>query len=54
LENLPFPAALCNVPRYTSIHHETMTGTGYPRKLPSADLSIPEGIMVVADIFKAL
>ena len=54
LENLPFPEELSNVPRYASTHHETMIGTGYPRKLSSEDLSIPERIMVVADIFEAL
>ena len=54
LENLPFPEELRNVPRYASTHHETMIGTGYPRKLSADDLSIPERIMVVADIFEAL
>jgi HD-GYP domain-containing protein (c-di-GMP phosphodiesterase class II)/ABC-type amino acid transport substrate-binding protein len=54
LENLPFPDELSKVPRYASTHHETMIGTGYPRKLSAEDLSIPERIMVVADIFEAL
>lgn len=54
LESLPLPPELANVPRYASTHHETMEGTGYPRKLSAKDLSIPERIMVVADIFEAL
>lgn len=54
LENLPFPPELANVPRYASTHHETLKGTGYPRKLSAQDLSIPERILVVADIFEAL
>ncbi len=54
LESLPFPPELKNVPRYASTHHETMKGTGYPRKLPGAQLSIPERILAVADIFEAL
>ena len=54
LEKLPFPASLKKVPRYASTHHETLKGTGYPRKLMAADLSIPERIMVLADIFEAL
>ncbi|MGS0693810.1 HD domain-containing phosphohydrolase [Shewanella sp. 0m-4] len=54
LENLPFPPELARVPRYASTHHETLKGTGYPRKLSAADLSIPERILVVADIFEAL
>ncbi|WP_076416037.1 HD domain-containing phosphohydrolase [Shewanella sp. UCD-KL12] len=54
LENLPFPPELAKVPRYASTHHETLKGTGYPRKLSADDLSIPERILVVADIFEAL
>ena len=54
LESLPFPAELENVPRYASTHHETMKGSGYPRKLPGEALSIPERILAIADIFEAL
>ncbi|WP_428636585.1 HD domain-containing phosphohydrolase [Shewanella sp.] len=54
LENLPFPPELARVPRYASTHHETLIGTGYPRKLSGDDLSIPERILVLADIFEAL
>jgi len=54
LESLPFPPELSKVSRYATTHHETMRGTGYPRKLSAADLSMPERIMVVADIFEAL
>jgi len=54
LESLPFPEELKHVPRYASTHHETMRGSGYPRKLPGDQLSIPERILAVADIFEAL
>ena len=54
LDSLPFPEELANVPRYASTHHETLKGTGYPRKLTADDLSIPERILVLADIFEAL
>ena len=54
LESLPFPKELKNVPRYASTHHETMRGSGYPRKLPGEQLSIPERILAVADVFEAL
>ncbi len=54
LENLPFPEELKRVPRYASTHHETMKGTGYPRQLAAEDLSIPERVMVLADIYEAL
>ncbi len=54
LESLPFPPELSKVPRYATTHHETLTGTGYPRGLSAPDLSMPERIMVVADVFEAL
>lgn len=54
LEELPFPPELSKVPRYASTHHETLKGTGYPRKLNADDLSIPERILVIADVFEAL
>ncbi|NVK19004.1 MAG: GAF domain-containing protein [Methylocystaceae bacterium] len=54
LEQLPLPDHLKRVPEYAGTHHETMIGTGYPRKLSAADLSIPSRIMAIADIFEAL
>ncbi|GAB3112071.1 hypothetical protein GCM10027217_40790 [Pseudomaricurvus hydrocarbonicus] len=54
LDKLPFPPELARVPRYASTHHETMNGTGYPRQLTGDQLSVPERIMVLADIFEAL
>lgn len=54
LENLPFPEELKRVPRYASTHHESMKGTGYPRGLSGEELSIPERVMVLADIYEAL
>lgn len=54
LEELPFPENLAKVPEYAGAHHETLIGTGYPRKLKKEDMSIPARIMAVADIFEAL
>ena len=54
LESLPFPEELKNVPRYASTHHETLKGTGYPRRLPGNQLSIPERLLAIADVFEAL
>lgn len=54
LDALPFPDELARVPQYASTHHETLKGTGYPRRLTGDQLSIPERIMVLADIFEAL
>ena len=54
LENMPFPKNLKRVPEYAGTHHETLVGSGYPRKLTQDDLSIPARIMAIADIFEAL
>ena len=54
LENIPFTKNLKNVPEYAGSHHETMIGTGYPRKLVKDEISIPARIMAIADIFEAL
>lgn len=54
LERMPFPQSLQRVPEYAGTHHETLKGTGYPRKLGAAQLSVPARIMAIADIFEAL
>jgi len=54
LELIPFPEGMTRVPEYAGTHHETLTGTGYPRKLDADDLSIPARIMAIADIFEAV
>ena len=54
LEALPFPENMKEIPKIAGEHHETMDGTGYPRCLTKAELSIPSRIMAIADIFEAL
>ncbi|MBF0189470.1 MAG: hypothetical protein HQL50_16225, partial [Magnetococcales bacterium] len=54
LNLLPFPDHLKRVPEYAGNHHETMIGSGYPRGLTADQLTIPERIMGLADIFEAL
>jgi len=54
LEELPLPKNLQRVPEYAGAHHETLIGTGYPRKLKKENMSIPARIMAIADIFEAL
>lgn len=54
LEKIPFPEGMKKIPEYAGTHHETLIGTGYPRKLSKDELSIPARIMAVADIFEAL
>jgi HD-GYP domain-containing protein (c-di-GMP phosphodiesterase class II) len=54
LDALPFPRELKKVPEYAGTHHETLTGSGYPRRLAEQELSVPARIMAIADIFEAL
>jgi HD-GYP domain-containing protein (c-di-GMP phosphodiesterase class II) len=54
LNKLPFPKEIRRVPDWAGNHHETLDGSGYPRNLTAEQLSIPERIMAIADIFEAL
>ncbi|MCF8168756.1 MAG: CHASE2 domain-containing protein, partial [Rhodoferax sp.] len=54
LEQMPLPPSLQRIPEYAGTHHETLIGTGYPRKCTADKLSIPSRIMAIADIFEAL
>ncbi len=54
LEQLPLPKSMRRVPEYAGTHHETLVGSGYPRKLTEAELSVPMRIMCIADVFEAL
>ncbi len=54
LNNLPLPKYLKNVPEIAGGHHETMDGTGYPRKLTRDNLSLKARMVAIADIFEAL
>jgi HD-GYP domain-containing protein (c-di-GMP phosphodiesterase class II) len=54
LEQLPFPAELKDIPQIAGSHHETLNGSGYPRRLSEEELSIAGRILAIADIFEAL
>ena len=54
VDHMPFPPHLRRVPEYPSTHHETISGTGYPRRLDGPALSAPARIVMIADIFEAL
>ncbi|TAN47304.1 MAG: GAF domain-containing protein [Rhodospirillales bacterium] len=54
LRAMPFPKSLRRVPDLAGNHHEKMDGTGYPRSKLRDDMSVPERIMAIADIFEAL
>ena len=54
LSSLKLPKGLNSVPDIAGNHHEQMNGQGYPRKLTGKEMTIPERVMAVADIFEAL
>ncbi len=54
LSQLPFPRHLQRVTEIAGSHHETMIGTGYPRRLRAEDMSLTARMMAIADIFEAL
>lgn len=54
LERLPFPKHLRQAPEIAGGHHETMIGTGYPKKLTGDQMSTTARMMAIADIFEAL
>jgi hypothetical protein len=54
LSSMPFPKTMRRVPEYAGTHHETLVGTGYPKRLGAQELSVPSRIMAIADIFEAL
>lgn len=54
LSTLPFPRHLRSVPELAATHHEKLDGTGYPRRLGEAQLSVQDRVLAIADIFEAL
>ncbi|MFO7666278.1 MAG: response regulator [Desulfobacterales bacterium] len=54
LEQLPLPKNMRRIPEYAGTHHETLIGSGYPRKMGEAEITIPMRILAIADVFEAL
>ena len=54
LEKLPFPKHLSQVVEIAGAHHETLAGTGYPKKLDDAAIPMKARILAIADVFEAL
>jgi len=54
LNQLDFPDYLANVAEFAGAHHETVDGTGYPRRLKKEQMSAPARMIAIADIFEAL
>ncbi|MFM2481516.1 HD domain-containing phosphohydrolase [Celerinatantimonas sp. YJH-8] len=54
LSSLPLPQSMQRIPDLAGNHHEKLNGSGYPRKLNASQLTVPERIIALADIFEAL
>lgn len=54
LQTLPFPAKYERVVNIAANHHEKLDGSGYPRGLKGADLSLEDRILILADLYEAL
>ena len=54
LDKLPYPKHLRDVPMIAGCHHETMNGTGYPKRLTRDQMPLTARMMAIADIFEAL
>jgi hypothetical protein len=54
LSEIPWTGEYRRVPEIAYAHHEKLDGTGYPRKLPAAEIPIQSKMMTICDIFDAL
>jgi HD-GYP domain-containing protein (c-di-GMP phosphodiesterase class II) len=54
LSEIPWTGEYRRVPEIAYAHHEKLDGTGYPRRLPGADIPIQSKMMAICDIFDAL
>lgn len=54
LRQIPWTRDLRRIPEIAYKHHEKLTGDGYPRAVPAADIPPQTRIMTIADIYDAL
>jgi HD-GYP domain-containing protein (c-di-GMP phosphodiesterase class II) len=54
LSEIPWTGEYRRVPEIAYAHHEKLDGTGYPRRLPAAEIPIQSKMMAICDIFDAL
>lgn len=54
LIGIPWTQDLKNIATYAYEHHESLDGTGYPRRLRGADIHLQSRMLAIADIFDAL
>ncbi len=54
LRRIPWGRTFKDIPEIAGSHHEKLDGTGYPRRLKSADIPVPAKMMTISDIYDAL
>ena len=54
LSKIPYPKRIRRVSEIASSHHESLDGSGYPKKLKGEEISFQARILCIADIFEAL
>jgi HD-GYP domain-containing protein (c-di-GMP phosphodiesterase class II) len=54
LEQIPWTRELRRIPEIAYGHHEKLNGSGYPRRVTSAEIPVQTRMMTISDIFDAL
>ena len=54
LTKIPWTPDLARVPDWAYAHHETLDGSGYPRKLTASQIPLPVRAVTISDIYDAL
>jgi len=54
LSEIPWTGEYRKIPEIAYAHHEKLDGTGYPRRLASAEIPVQSKMMTIADIYDAL
>jgi hypothetical protein len=54
LENVEFPDAFADVPKWASRHHEMINGSGYPDHIKNDEIPPEVRLLTILDIFEAL
>jgi HD-GYP domain-containing protein (c-di-GMP phosphodiesterase class II) len=54
LSRIPWTRALQRIPSIAAAHHEKLDGSGYPRRLTAAQITLPTRLLTIADIYDAL
>ena len=54
LSQIPFRGWLKDTPRFASLHHEMLDGSGYPRGLKGDQVPLEARMLAIADVFDAI